>query len=377
MEKGYRYICLDGEWTIEGMDLEEGLLPRKAYEPNYQPKDPIPAQVPGVVQNHLFQAGRVEDPYWEQNNEKLLWVEEKEWWYFKEFTVPEDVQGQQYHIVLEGITYRANVWLDGINIGNVEGMFLRHYLDVTHLVEPGQTHRLSIRCRVLENSSEDRPGGKVRRGAVRSSGVVAPFTYWWNWSPHMVPVGIWKSVWLRITGGAVLADPCVRTQIAWDACEEAASADVTITVDVESSLAHNEPCIVRGKITGIGFEDQDLPIKQAVTLNPGANQLKIVQTLTRPRLWWPNGMGEHPLYKVELTIEDSDGVVMDACETEFGVREVAYLQNDDDEWVQRSTRNPTGSGLSSANRIPGRSASTGSGFLCAAPTGCRWTICFA
>ncbi len=334
MKNGYRYICLDGQWTIEGMSPEEGLLPRKAYELNYQPEDPIPAQVPGIVQNHLFQAGRIEDPYWEQNNEELLWVEEKEWWYFKDFTVPEDIQGQQYHIVLEGITYRANVWLDGVNVGNVEGMFLRHYLDVTHLVKPGQTHRLSIRCRVLENSPEDRPGGKIKRGAVRSSGVVAPFSYWWNWSPHMVPVGIWKSVYLRITGGVVLADPCVRTQIDWDDCEEAASADVIVTVDVESGLAHAEPCIVRGKITGVGFADQDLSIKQAVTLNPGSNKLESVQTLIRPRLWWPNGMGEHPLYKVELTIENSDGVVMDACETEFGVREVAYLQNDDAEWVQ-------------------------------------------
>lgn len=334
MKEGYGYICLDGRWTIEGMSLEEGLLPRKAYEPKYQPKDPIPAQVPGIVQNHLFQAGRIEDPYWEMNNEKLVWIEEKEWWYWTDFTVPEDIQGKQYHIVLEGITYRANIWLDGVNIGNVEGMFLRHYLDVTHLVKPGQTHRLSIRCRALEGSSKDRPGGEVKRGAVRSSGVVAPFTYWWNWSPHLVPIGIWKSVWLRITGGAILGDPFVQTQIQWDECGEAASARVTVTVEVESSLAHAEPCIVRGEIAGVGFADEELRIKQAVTLNPGVNKLEIVQTLNRPRLWWPNGMGEHPLYKVELTIEDSDGVAMDQCEAELGVRELAYLQNDEAEWVQ-------------------------------------------
>ena len=334
MKEGYRYLSLDGQWTIEGMNLEEGLLPRKAYEPRYQPKDPVPAQVPGVVQNHLFQAGRIEDPYWEMNNEKILWIEEKEWWYFKDFAVPEDIQGRKYHIVLEGITYRANVWLDGINIGNVEGMFLRHYLDITRLIKPGKTHRLSIRCRALENSSEDRPGGKIKRGAVRSSGVVAPFSYWWNWSPHMVPIGIWKSVWLRITGGAIFADPFVRTQIHWDDCEEADSAKVTTTVDIESSFAQAEQCVVRGKVSGIGFNDEEMLIKQAITLNPGANKLEINQVLTRARLWWPNGLGEHPLYKIELTIEDSDGVVMDYCETEFGVRELAYLQNDDAEWVQ-------------------------------------------
>jgi beta-mannosidase len=334
MKEGYRYLSLDGQWTIEGTNLEEGLLPRKAYEPAYQPKDPVPAQVPGIVQNHLFQAGRIEDPHWEMNNEKILWIDEKEWWYFKDFTVPGDIQGRKYHIVLEGITYRANVWLAGVSIGNVEGMFLRHYLDVTHLVKPGKTYRLSIRCRALENSSEDRPGGKIKRGAVRSSGVVAPFSYWWNWSPHMVPIGIWKSVWLRITGGAILADPFVRTQIHWDDCEEADSAKVTTTVDVESNFAEAEQCVIRGKITGIGFNDEELSIKQAITLKPGANKVEISQVLTCPRLWWPNGLGGHPLYRIELSIEDSDGVIMDYCETEFGVRELAYLQNDDAEWVQ-------------------------------------------
>jgi hypothetical protein len=72
----YQIISLDGSWLVEGMNVNEGLLPRKAYEPDDIPKDPIPAEVPGIVQNHLFQTGRIEDPYWEMNNEKILWIEE-------------------------------------------------------------------------------------------------------------------------------------------------------------------------------------------------------------------------------------------------------------------------------------------------------------
>jgi beta-mannosidase len=333
-KESYRYISLDGDWTIEGMDVDEGLLPRKAYQAEYCPRDPVPAKVPGIVQNHLFQDGRIEDPYWEMNNEKILWVEEKEWWYFKDFVVPDDLRGEKYHIGLEGITYRANVWLDGVNIGNVEGMFLRHYLDVTRLIRPGKIQRLTVRCRALERSSEDRPGGKVRRSAVRSSGVVAPFSYWWNWSPHLVPIGIWKSVTLRITGGAIFNPPFVRTKIRWDECAEAASAEVDTIVDIESCFPKPEPCVIRGIITGVGFKDESLAITERLILNPGDNEVEIRQILKRPRLWWPNGMGEHPLYQVELTVEDGDGNILDRCATEFGVRELAYLQNKDAEWVQ-------------------------------------------
>lgn len=326
-------VDLNGSWCIEGMNFEEGLS-KKAYEPEYTPRNPVPAEVPGIVQNHLFQAGQIEDPYWENNSEKMLWIEEREWWYFKDFTLPEAASGQKYRIVLEGITYRANVWLDGTNIGNVEGMFLRHYLDVTHLVKPGKTHRLTLRCRCLENSVEDRPGGRVKCGTTRSSGVVAPFTYWWNWSPHMVPIGIWKEAWLKVTGNAVFGDPFVKTQISWDECEEAENAEVCTEVEIKSEFEKPERCIIRGKITGVDFGDAEIKIKEEIVLMPGSNSVCIKKFIDRPELWWPNGMGRHPLYKIELTVEDSDGNILDKCGTEFGVRELNCLKNTDDSWVQ-------------------------------------------
>ncbi len=333
MTKGYHRLDLNGSWIIEGMDFEEGLA-RKAYEPTYQPQDPVPAEVPTIVQNALFAAGKIEDPYWEMNNEKILWIEEKEWWFFKEFTVPEEIAGRDYHLVFEGLTYRANIWLNGINIGNTEGMFLRHYLDVTKFIIPGKKNRLTLRLRALENSVEDRPGGKVKRGMVRSSGVVAPFTYWWNWSPHMVPIGIWKPVWLRVTGGARLNDPAVRTKIQWDECQEAAAAEVTASVEIESSYTRPEKVKLRGLITGVDFDGPKYEIREELTINPGKNTVTVETLLERPRLWWPNGLGEHPLYQLELWIVDEEGLILDRTTTEFGVRELKMVNNPDDEWVQ-------------------------------------------
>jgi len=330
-----KWISLDGEWTIEGMEYDEG-LGRSAYKPNYVSQDPVRAEVPTIVQNALLQAGKIEDPYWEMNNEKILWIEDKEWWYFKEFTVPEDVEGKTYELVFEGITYRADIWLDGITIGKTEGMFKRVFIDITRFVKPGEKHLLTLRCRALEHSSEDRPGGKVKRGMVRSSGVVAPFTYWWNWSPHMVPIGIWKSVWLNISGGVTIRDPFVKTTINWDECVEAESVDLTITVDVASKLERKENLVIKGTIKGVGFNDGVIELKEELTLEPGDEGVYEIQaTINRPRLWWPNGMGEHPLYKLELEIYDSEWNLLDATATEFGVREITMIQNTDAEWVQR------------------------------------------
>ncbi len=333
LKDGCCYLSLDGQWIIEGMDPEAGLM-RKAYETGYQPQEPVTAEVPCIVQNALFQAGKIPDPYFETNNEQLLWIEEREWWFFKEFTAPVEPPGQQYHLIFEGLTYRANIWLNGVSIGNVAGMFLEHQLDVTHLIKPGQTNFLSLRCRPLEGSSEDRPGGKVKRGLVRSSGVVAPFTYWWNWSPHMVPVGIWKSVWLRISGGVVFDKPCVRTTIEWDECQEAAKADVTTTIQLTSSTQRSNPVRIRGRITGVDFAMPEVTIDESFTLAPGVNEITVKSALERPRLWWPNGLGDHPLYRIELMVIDADGIIMDRTGTEFGIREVVMLHNQDDLWVQ-------------------------------------------
>ena len=92
-----RRVSLDGEWALEGLDLHEGLS-NNAYKPNYKLKDPVPVQVPQTVHAALMDAGRIKDPYWELNNEEILWIEKKEWWYHREITIPSDIKGRNYQL---------------------------------------------------------------------------------------------------------------------------------------------------------------------------------------------------------------------------------------------------------------------------------------
>ena len=63
------YRALHDGWTLNGPD---------AYD--------IPATVPGCVHTDLLAAGRIEDPYLDENKTKTAWIGRTEWTYSTSFT---------------------------------------------------------------------------------------------------------------------------------------------------------------------------------------------------------------------------------------------------------------------------------------------------
>ena len=45
--------------------------------------------------------------------------------------------------------------------------------------------------------------------------------------------------------------------------------------------------------------------------------------IENPRLWWPNGMGDQPLYKIKIDFIAQDGSIIDSEAVPFGIRETA------------------------------------------------------
>jgi len=327
-------IDLTGEWQIEGFDIGEG-QPRLAYKKEYTPEDPIPCQVPGIVQNALLENERIPDPYYEKNNEKLLWVETKEWWFYKEFIVPEDYQNKKFTLIFEGINYYANIWIDGLSVGNQEGMFLKTEYDISRFVKPGKKHKLSLRIRLPENSIEDRPKGKLKRGIVWSSVVTAPFSYWWNWAPHLVPIGIWKPAYIKVSDGVELSDVQIVSKIHWSESLEAESALLEISCSLKSFLNKKIQFRLSGSVEGVNFSYNKKMYEDEGELEFNEDKrIKFIVKIDNPKLWWPNGTGSPNLYKFIIDIKDFLDRPLDLVVTEFGIREITLEHNTDDMWVQ-------------------------------------------
>src|SRR3989442_6770492 len=74
----------------------------------------LPATAPGVVQLDLLAAGRIPDPFYGLNENKVQWVGERDWLYRCAFVVSPDALGHaRLDLCCDGLDTFATVWLNG------------------------------------------------------------------------------------------------------------------------------------------------------------------------------------------------------------------------------------------------------------------------
>lgn len=337
-----KFCSLGKGWKIEGYGMNQGLAAR-AYAADYIPKDFVTADTPTVVQNALFQAGKIPDPYLGFNCYEIEWIEKKEWWFFNDFNTPEFNGEQRVCLRFEGITYRAEMWINGVQAGRIEGMFRDDDMDVTDFIrKDGRKNRVSLRIRAQENANDDDYNRSNLN--IRTQGPVAQNMYRWNWTPHMVCIGIWRPVSI-ILKSAVEID-YTRIQ--------------TLSVDLHGKTGNDAPTAdaklrIEWFIRNYGESDVALNLKYALhgetfksdCIESGVirKRLKAGQTTSIKKelmvknavLWWPNGFGKAELHKLTTYIASDSGQDIETADNVFGIRKVTYERNEEEDWVLKTT----------------------------------------
>jgi len=140
-----------------------------------------------------------------------------------------------------------------------------------------------------------------------------------------VPIGIWQPVILRATGPVGIHRPHIITSL-----KEGKKAQLSVSVEVKNLSQQSQMVILTGEVEGIGFEAEELTFGKELSLPPDEMQVVSFRLeMKNPRLWWPNGMGDQPLYQLKLTLRDAHGRVSDELAEEFGVRELKLVQNEE------------------------------------------------
>jgi exo-1,4-beta-D-glucosaminidase len=268
-----------------------------------------PTSVPSTVLAALVRNGVYQDPYFGRNLERIPPEPfASPWWYRTELTLPEPVPSH-VGLVFQGINYSADVWLNGHKIADREktiGAFRIFELDVSTWAVPGK-NALAVEV------SPPKPGDFT-------IGFVD-----WNPKPPDRNMGLWRGVTLRTTGTVSMRDAFVTTRLD---LETLGRAEVTI----QAVLTNHRAQAVRGRlaadIEGTAFDQAfDLaPLEEKeIRLSP-RDHAQLV--LHKPRLWWPNGLGEPNLYSLHLRATVG-GAVSDETSLRFGVREVSDYINDE------------------------------------------------
>ena len=118
-------------------------------------KDWIPAKVPGNIQADL-EAAHVLNPLWYGTGDSRLFdVCLKDWWYRKDFFVPDKWRTRRIKLIFEGVDYECEVWLNGKLLGVHEGMFQRFWFDVNNLLKYGQMNKLALKIARMPKEKSD------------------------------------------------------------------------------------------------------------------------------------------------------------------------------------------------------------------------------
>lgn len=294
-------------------------------QPGFEDKDWIPATVPGTVLTSYYNIGAVPDPNFGDNQ---LMISDSffyaDFWYRNEFTAPAAAPGKHVYLNFDGINWKADVYLNGDELGRIEGGFLRGRFDVTKLIRPGQKNAIAVK--VEKNAT---PGSVKEKtfdnpdkngGALGADNPTFHSTIGWDWIPTVRgrDTGIWNNVYLSTSGPVTIENPFVNTTLP---LPDTTSTDVSIEV----TLQNHESAAVSGTLRG---RFGDTPFETAVSLD-GA-EMKTVRLapihLANPKLWWPNGYGDPNLYAVDLAFV-AGGATSDEKIFQTGVRQFAYSED--------------------------------------------------
>ena len=314
---------LNGTWLMKDYSPGVGVT-KEVYIPGKQPKDCLPIQVPGTVRSALLADGEIPDPYYGYDNEKSLWVEQKEWWFFRTFTLGAGEKGKWIDLEFEGASFQGEVWLNGTRVGDLKGMLNPRSLDISGALKYGGTNTIAVRLEATPDARDNLMARGLTWDAPRDQLYsIAQCMYGWDWGPHGVPVGLWKPVRLRVSGPLRIDHPYVVSRI-----NTAAEAVCTVAVDVRNLSSALRKGSVRGLIeeeeSGKGAGE----FAGEFTLSPGEiRRLTFDITVKNPRLWWPNGMGAQSLYVLRETVS-AGGAVSEESSVSFGIRELKLVENE-------------------------------------------------
>jgi beta-mannosidase len=205
--------------------------------------------------------------------------------YRRRFELDRLVKGQRAWLVMDGIFYQSDVWLDGSYLGDTEGYFFPHSFDVTSALEERSEHVLALEV-VCE-----RP---VKRGGKRSlTGAFGRSDYI---DPAFNPGGIWAPARIVVGGPVHIASlraTCVEARPGRAVLELVASLDAAEAVTVT----------LRTEVRKAGGGDVAERVEKEHSLAPGANRLRWRLVVADPELWWPTGLGDQPLYDLSVNVE--------------------------------------------------------------------------
>ena len=308
-------ISLNGAWQV----VQHGV------------DDSFPGQVPGTIHADLLTARRIGNPFYRDNEMAQQWIAEVDWIYSRTFDVPAGLLAQDRVLLrCEGLDTLATITINGTEIAKTDNQFRTWEFDVKDVLVEGENQIQVYFASTLPYIAEKEaarslspwtcaPHEKTGRSYLRKM----PCNYGWDWGPALVACGIWKPIGLVGFSTARLRDVHVRQDHSQPGC-------VTLAVDTSAETTRSSELTVNVKVSLDGAVVAETTVPITADNNSKLKTQNSKLTIPDPKLWWPNGLGEQPLYEIAMTLQ-ADSAILDTWQRRIGLRTLK-LDRHPDQW---------------------------------------------
>lgn len=309
--------------------------------------------IPKSLYFSLYEAGILPHPYEGVNSKLYHWVDEKVWYYRKKFMLDKaDFKGNAF-LSFDGVAYYCRVWINGQLLGEHEGMFGGPVYDIVDFLNLNGENEITVEVKACNYGIKD---SFDPRNELGDNTQIVP----WNIARDSISstgdfivMGIWNRVRLDFVKKLHISRPYMYTKsINENFAElflEFEIADGQVQ-ELKPYFGYNDDCYsyTFAFDTGLTGEKQDREVEIRIRLKePDTNKtayesrdsVKLTDfakslmkseyyelqffskeiKIENPRLWFPQGLGDPFLYKIEIEMY-CDGVLCDNHEFMTGIR---------------------------------------------------------
>lgn len=304
-------LWLSGDdWKCKGFLAEDWVWRNAEKQSTRDVRFWRPAIVPGCPTADLLRIGEISDPFFEKNSLSAEWIPQRTWIYRKEFLLPKEWKEKELILHFDGVDYDASFYLNDILLGEHHSMFTPAEFVITSLVKQDGPNLLAV---VLNHAPMEQPQvSKTRYVKTHKSRM----TYWWDFCPRMIHMGIWDNVWIDARSSVKVNQPDVGTRLT----EDFSKADITVNFSYEKLKQEGASHF----LVSLMYQGEALEEK---TVEGQAGTAACCFSVDKPALWWPHGYGKQPLYTIQVASVEGTAAEIQS-QVRFGIRTVRFTANE-------------------------------------------------
>ena len=274
--------------------------------------------LPASAYSVLYENGKIGHPHRGKSFDEPIQVAETDCCFCSAFVISKgQLRSRILQLCLSGLDTVCDIEINGNIVLHTENLFRSYAIDLKGFVKEGENSlKIYIRSPLAYVRAKQAKRyvwaqtDEVNGTSITLDGIAhiqkPSYMFGWDWAPQLPDMGIYGKVFVR-SGENRISDAEVRCRL----FEGSAELSVCCTSEYDGAQFLIKLFSPQGEL----LEERKCAGKEKFEIDA-------------PQLWWPNGLGAQPLYKLNICLLE-DGGVADSVEKNIGIRSLTVSREKD------------------------------------------------